>query len=207
MLRRTLPSFSAASATVTTAGDFQPQASQLADEQAPVNLIPVQIEALVRDGPMPANLRQVITDTMCEYVCTFKDHTFTESDDICKRLKLERLTVCVRGDAEVSFFRAHLELSVFQFARGESMEHVTCDPQDGSRTSIFTLVNLPCRDLDGLWESLMMAPGVKDALLSYAATTLLFSDRGVDANLVSVNRMLLLHRPPGWLVVGAVHLR
>jgi hypothetical protein len=38
---------------------------------------------------------------------------------------------------------------------------------------------------------------VKQRLLRYATSALLFSDAGVDARLVSWNRVLLLHGPPG----------
>lgn len=34
-------------------------------------------------------------------------------------------------------------------------------------------------------------------LLDYAETTLLFSDKGVDPNIISWNRVVLLHGPPG----------
>lgn len=38
---------------------------------------------------------------------------------------------------------------------------------------------------------------IKQRLLRYATTALLFSDRGVNTNLVSWNRVVLLHGPPG----------
>ena len=39
--------------------------------------------------------------------------------------------------------------------------------------------------------------GIKQRLLRYAASALLFSQRGVDPQLVSWNRVVLLHGPPG----------
>ncbi|XP_046862553.1 pachytene checkpoint protein 2 homolog [Xenia sp. Carnegie-2017] len=44
---------------------------------------------------------------------------------------------------------------------------------------------LPTEDFQGLWESLLFDSDVKNQLLKYAATTLLFSDRGVDFNIIS----------------------
>ncbi|XP_046843692.1 pachytene checkpoint protein 2 homolog [Xenia sp. Carnegie-2017] len=56
---------------------------------------------------------------------------------------------------------------------------------------------LPTEDFQGLWESLLFDSDVKNQLLRYAATTLLFSDRGVDFNIISWNKVILLHGPPG----------
>lgn len=48
-----------------------------------------------------------------------------------------------------------------------------------------------------LWDTLVYDSDVKQELLDFARTTLLFSDRGVDSNLVTWNRVILLHGPPG----------
>nr|CAB3487389.1 unnamed protein product [Digitaria exilis] len=52
-------------------------------------------------------------------------------------------------------------------------------------------------EFDGLWESLLYEVGLKQRLLRYAASALLFTERGVDPCLVSWNRIVLLHGPPG----------
>ncbi|KAA0148881.1 hypothetical protein FNF29_06355 [Cafeteria roenbergensis] len=56
---------------------------------------------------------------------------------------------------------------------------------------------LPAAEFEGLWESLVLDPVIKRKLLRYAATSVLFSDAGVDPTLVSLNRLILLHGPPG----------
>lgn len=56
---------------------------------------------------------------------------------------------------------------------------------------------LPSEDFHGLWESLLFDSDVKHQLIQYASTTLLFSDRGVDNNIISWNKVVLLHGPPG----------
>ena len=43
----------------------------------------------------------------------------------------------------------------------------------------------------------MAAPLLQESLLSYVEVTLLLSERGVDPNLVTWNRVLLFHGPPG----------
>ncbi|KAL4234081.1 Pachytene checkpoint protein 2 [Mactra antiquata] len=56
---------------------------------------------------------------------------------------------------------------------------------------------LPSRDFDGMWESLVFEEDIKNKLLNYATTTLLFTDKKVDANIISWNKVVLLHGPPG----------
>ena len=49
----------------------------------------------------------------------------------------------------------------------------------------------------GLWESLVYDDSLKENLLDFAETMLLFSQKNVDQNIVSCNRLILLHGPPG----------
>lgn len=56
---------------------------------------------------------------------------------------------------------------------------------------------LPSTDFHGMWDSLVFDDDIKRNLLNYAATTLLFSDRKVDTNVISWNKVILLHGPPG----------
>ncbi|GFO34031.1 pachytene checkpoint 2-like protein [Plakobranchus ocellatus] len=56
---------------------------------------------------------------------------------------------------------------------------------------------LPSAHFHGLWESLVYDEAIKNRLLNYATTTLLFSDKAVDCNIISWNRVVLLHGPPG----------
>ncbi|XP_067365939.1 pachytene checkpoint protein 2 homolog isoform X2 [Channa argus] len=56
---------------------------------------------------------------------------------------------------------------------------------------------LPADEFHGIWESLVYENGVKTQLLDYVTTTIYFSDKNVDSNLISWNRVVLLHGPPG----------
>ena len=48
-----------------------------------------------------------------------------------------------------------------------------------------------------LWETLIYDIEIKQRLLNYATSALLFAERAVNANIVSFNRVVLLHGPPG----------
>ncbi|UYV70733.1 TRIP13 [Cordylochernes scorpioides] len=56
---------------------------------------------------------------------------------------------------------------------------------------------LPSQDFHGLWDSLVMDSEIKSQLLNFVSTSLLFSDKKVNSNLVSWNGVVLLHGPPG----------
>lgn len=53
------------------------------------------------------------------------------------------------------------------------------------------------KELHGLWETLIYDDRLKENLLDFTKTILLFSNLGVDQNIISCNRLILLHGPPG----------
>ncbi|XP_055942656.1 pachytene checkpoint protein 2 homolog [Argiope bruennichi] len=56
---------------------------------------------------------------------------------------------------------------------------------------------LPTQEFQNLWDSLIYDSNVKDELINYVGTALDFSDKSVDPTIVSWNRIVLLHGPPG----------
>ncbi|XP_020537414.1 pachytene checkpoint protein 2 homolog isoform X2 [Jatropha curcas] len=77
-------------------------------------------------------------------------------------------------------------------------EEGPCEELSGDgQLSSFNEWILPAKEFDGMWESLIYESGLKQRLLRYAASALLFTEKGVDPFLVSWNRIILLHGPPG----------
>ncbi|TIA92538.1 hypothetical protein E3P99_00564 [Wallemia hederae] len=60
-----------------------------------------------------------------------------------------------------------------------------------------TVLELPNASTSGLWDTLVYDADVKNTLLRYIYATLRFSSNDVDANIISWNRIVLLHGPPG----------
>lgn len=56
---------------------------------------------------------------------------------------------------------------------------------------------LPSRDLDGLWESLVFDQELPMELLNFIQTGLYFSDLEINTTVINVNKLILLHGPPG----------
>eukprot|EP00049_Salpingoeca_infusionum_P002480 m.57470 g.57470 ORF g.57470 m.57470 type:complete len:441 (+) comp11599_c1_seq1:130-1452(+) len=69
------------------------------------------------------------------------------------------------------------------------------EEQDDVVNSTQTVV--PCMALDSLWDTLYYDQSIKTQLLEYASTAMLLSDKGVDTNILALNRVILLHGPPG----------
>ena len=59
------------------------------------------------------------------------------------------------------------------------------------------LWELPNLHLAGAWESIIVSDSIKRKLLGYCGTSMQFADAGIDPSIISWNRMVLLHGPPG----------
>ncbi|KAK9278699.1 hypothetical protein L1049_028274 [Liquidambar formosana] len=111
---------------------------------------------------------------------------------------VERIRICDTGEWVENhdillFWQAKPVVHVFQLS-----EEGPCEELSGEGgLSSFNEWILPAKEFDGMWESLIYESGLKQRLLRYAATALLFTDKGVDPFLVSWNRIILLHGPPG----------
>ncbi|CAO1343121.1 unnamed protein product [Diamesa serratosioi] len=83
----------------------------------------------------------------------------------------------------------------YEFSESESQKE-TLDCHDGPVNTSEHFI-LPNRQLDGLYESLTYDEPIKQDILDYASTALLFSLKNVDSNIITCNRLVLLHGPPG----------
>ncbi|XP_031623510.1 pachytene checkpoint protein 2 homolog isoform X2 [Contarinia nasturtii] len=56
---------------------------------------------------------------------------------------------------------------------------------------------LPNREFQGLWEFLYFEDDLKENLLRFSKSLMLFAEKKVDTNAISCNKLILLHGPPG----------
>nr|KAJ0210195.1 hypothetical protein LSAT_V11C400187870 [Lactuca sativa] len=119
-------------------------------------------------------------------------------DDTFLKDNVQRICICdteerVTNHGILLFWQVKPLVHVFQLS-----EEGPCEDLDGdNQLSSFSEWMLPAKDFDGMWESLVYESGLKQRLLKYAASALLFTEKGVDPLLVSWNRIILLHGPPG----------
>eukprot|EP00760_Papus_ankaliazontas_P028632 PhM_4_TR3818/c0_g1_i1/m.91972 len=94
---------------------------------------------------------------------------------------------------------AIVELCPYQLHLHDPFEEIVDDNGNGGEDAIpaCEILVLPNDHLDGLWDSLYYDTTLKRDLVCYAFTSLLFSDAGVDHNVISTNRVVLLHGEPG----------
>jgi len=82
------------------------------------------------------------------------------------------------------------------------------DGGDGSggegQIPAFTSHLVPSEEMHGLWDAIIV-DHQKTSLLNYCLSSITFADVGVDTNLVSSSRMVLLHGPPGTGIYSYIH--
>jgi hypothetical protein len=76
-------------------------------------------------------------------------------------------------------------------------QELTADDEDSSGAVASLQWELPSRQFDLLWENLIYEDNVKGDLLSFVNSLVHLSHLGVDTNIVDLNRLVLLHGPPG----------
>ncbi|GAY47295.1 hypothetical protein CUMW_103460 [Citrus unshiu] len=111
---------------------------------------------------------------------------------------VQRICVCdtdewVKNHDILLFWQVKPVVQVFQLSEEGPCEELSGDGQ----LSSFNEWILPAKEFDGMWESLIYESGLKQRLLHYAASALMFAEKGVNPFLVSWNRIVLLHGPPG----------
>ena len=82
-------------------------------------------------------------------------------------------------DRSIPISHANLQIHVFQPYSDDSYDEYTGGGDDEEVVSA-TVCELPSRGLEGLWESLIYADGVKSKLLDYIYATISFGDADVD---------------------------
>ncbi|XP_077982391.1 pachytene checkpoint protein 2 homolog [Glandiceps talaboti] len=144
-------------------------------------------------------IKSHVTQLLHRHQESFGDVLITQFDDAVLNEHVKSVAIfdtdLNKPDRQVvDLCTAKLCLHVFQLqGEGSAAEEID-DDDDISAANHWVL---PSEDFHGLWENLIFDSNVKGELLQYAETTLLFSDKKVDCNVISWNRVILLHGPPG----------
>ena len=107
---------------------------------------------------------------------------------------VESVKVCLEnlenlGDKDLKYF-------IYKLNRDES-EVEDISETNGEEIAAASSTTLPSAELQGLWDSLIYETKVKEDLLRYIQTSLFLAEKKVNPLLVGVNRVVLLHGPPG----------
>ncbi|CAG0887270.1 unnamed protein product [Darwinula stevensoni] len=127
--------------------------------------------------------------TLCQTVhveVLLKDIRHKQNEEYLKQVALK----CIHGVEKLQRLEFH-----FYHLEEERGEEEDLDEDGGSAAALHWL--LPNREFHGLWDSLVFGSPVKEKLLSYMKSALMFADHGVDGHLINLNKVVLLHGPPG----------
>ena len=83
-------------------------------------------------------------------------------------------------DRSIPISQADLQIHVFQPIPDDTYDEYTGGGDGEEAVVSATVCELPSRSLEGLWESLIYADGVKSKLLDYIYATISFGDADVD---------------------------
>ena len=180
--------------------------------------IPVHVEVILRRGSpngiatstsesggdklTSTDMKEAIVRYLSTTCPVFKNGTLQIIPDSTSMNNLnfvESICICdLEENQTVSFWQANV--CVHLVALEDSLpEKDFIDGIDGEEgtTTAYEQWELPNRHLSGLWESIVLDNVIKNNLLGYCSTSMLFSDAFIDPNIISWNRMVLLYGPPG----------
>uniref|UniRef100_I3MQS9 Pachytene checkpoint protein 2 homolog n=1 Tax=Ictidomys tridecemlineatus TaxID=43179 RepID=I3MQS9_ICTTR len=130
----------------------------------------------------------------------FGDYTWTEFDEPFLTRNVQSVSIVdtelkAKDPQPIDLSACAVALHIFQLNEdGPSSENLEEETENIIAANHWVL---PAAEFHGLWDSLVYDMEVKSHLLDYVTTTLLFSDKNVDSNLITWNRVVLLHGPPG----------
>jgi cytidylate kinase len=166
--------------------------TSLGDEAAKV---PIHVEACLKDNstaPLPT-IRTFIHSFLEKaqlFLCA-GPVDFSADKNLCVHLRSLGVESQV---SNVPLWKANVQVHVYRLSDDVGTEDMGDDPDAPVACQQWVL---PSTELVGLWESLYYDATLKENLLQFSSTTMLFADRKVSQALVSSNRVVLLHGPPG----------
>lgn len=95
---------------------------------------------------------------------------------------VDRIVACEIASSSTTLTQDQmmLQIHVYQPLENDSFEDFSGSRNDEDDTMAATVSELPNRNLNGLWDSLIYDNGIKMKLLDYIHATLVFSDANVD---------------------------
>ncbi|XP_063054936.1 pachytene checkpoint protein 2 homolog isoform X2 [Engraulis encrasicolus] len=124
----------------------------------------------------------------------FGNYKWTEFDEDFLSANVESVAIVDAEREPIDLKNCNLTVYVYSLSEDEPSMLALEEGQELSAASSWLL---PAAEFHGIWESLVYDGEVKTQLLDYVSTTIFFSDKNVDSNLIAWNRVVLLHGPPG----------
>ncbi|XP_058878320.1 pachytene checkpoint protein 2 homolog [Acipenser ruthenus] len=162
------------------------------------NALQIHVEVNVKPSSVVKKeaVRHHVLELLKQHRMVIGDYTWKEFDDEFLVKHIESVAI-VDTDLRkpIDLNSCCLSIHIFTLSEEEPSTENLEEEDDNLIAANHWL--LPSAAFHGIWESLVYESEIKTQLLDYVSTTMLFSDRSVDSNLISWNRVVLLHGPPG----------
>ncbi|XP_060637463.2 pachytene checkpoint protein 2 homolog [Anolis sagrei] len=164
--------------------------------------LPIHIEVHQKSNSTAKkeDIRLSVLKLLNRHNIVFGDYKWTEFDDHFLTNNVQSIAIVdtelkLKERQPISLHKCSLSIHIFHLnEEAPSTENLEAEDEDIIAANHWVL---PTVEFHGLWDSLIYDVEIKSNLLDYVTTTLLFSDKNVDSNLISWNRVVLLHGPPG----------
>ncbi|XP_054903827.1 pachytene checkpoint protein 2 homolog isoform X2 [Poeciliopsis prolifica] len=164
-------------------------------EVTPLQNIHVEVHVKSLSTAKPSEVKMHVQALLNRHSMTFGNYRWTEFDDKFLQKHVDSVVIDLQKTSQPLDLKS-CDVSIHVFTLNEEGPS-TLNLEEDEDLSAANHWLLPAAEFDGLWESLVYETGVKTKLLDYVTTTIYFSDKNVDSNLISWNRVVLLHGPPG----------
>ncbi|KAG5049910.1 hypothetical protein JHK85_011013 [Glycine max] len=152
-------------------------------------LVPVEVTLKLSSTAKIDDVRSAVEGMLEKRSLSYNDGPIpVPLDDAFLADNVQRICVCgcdtdegMHNDNVLLFWQVKPVVHVFQLSEEGPCEDISSDGQSSS----FNEWILPAKEFDGMWESLIYESGLKQRLLRYAASALLFTEKGVDPFLVA----------------------
>ncbi|XP_048117576.1 pachytene checkpoint protein 2 homolog isoform X2 [Alosa alosa] len=156
--------------------------------------IHVEVHVKLRSTAKKADIKMHTCGLLNRHRMVFGNFRWTEFDEDFLKSNVESVAIVDAERQPIDLKSCNLSMHIFSLSDdGPSMLTLEEDEELSAANSWL----LPAAEFHGIWESLIYDSGVKTQLLDYVSTTIFFSDKNVDSNLIAWNRVVLLHGPPG----------
>uniref|UniRef100_A0A3P9QBF2 Pachytene checkpoint protein 2 homolog n=1 Tax=Poecilia reticulata TaxID=8081 RepID=A0A3P9QBF2_POERE len=160
-------------------------------EVTPIQNIHVEVHVKSLSTAKPSEVKMHVQALLNRHSTTFGNYRWTEFDDKFLHKHVDSVVIDLQETTQPLDLKS-CDVSIHVFTLNEEGPSRLSLEEDEDLSAANHWL-LPAAEFDGIWESLVYETGVKTKLLDYVTTTIYFSDKNVDSNLISWNRVVLLH--------------
>eukprot|EP00602_Paraphysomonas_sp_CaronLab_P000870 CAMPEP_0185031322 /NCGR_PEP_ID=MMETSP1103-20130426/18727_1 /TAXON_ID=36769 /ORGANISM="Paraphysomonas bandaiensis, Strain Caron Lab Isolate" /LENGTH=391 /DNA_ID=CAMNT_0027566813 /DNA_START=62 /DNA_END=1234 /DNA_ORIENTATION=+ len=156
--------------------------------------VPVHVEVQLRPHKEKDRALEIAVSDMFRGVPLLSDGFIDIPRDTDIASDVKYIRVCDLGEQEVSYWKADLIFHFYKLIESPPEK----DYLDGEEElPACEQWELPNRSLCLLWDAIVCDNSIKSHLLGYATSAMIFTSAGVNSDIITWNRMILLHGPPG----------